>query len=82
MNYTAGAGVGNPTCVQYPTTDDSRTDSAKVFILDIVSMNTGQLIPDCAKNSTVVRIVDNDSKSSSVGTRTGRPLWWGECILA
>lgn len=69
VNYTAGNGSGDRTCVDYPTTSDDVAEGDEIFILDIVSLDAARLIPEMNFNTTVVQIMDNDRTFSSVRTQ-------------
>lgn len=71
VTYAAGSVVGNQTCFDYPTVNDDLAEGTEVFVFDLISSNSNQLTIIDAFDSTVVQIMDNDSKSSSMETRMG-----------
>ena len=69
VNYTAGSGMGDQTCFNYSTIDDTVTEYQELFVLDLISSDIDQLEPDDSTDATVILIIDNDSKFSLVGTK-------------
>ena len=65
----SGSGVGDVTCIPYPTNNDNVSEFEEIFVLDLRASDEELIDLDDAFDATVVVITDNDSKSSSVGIR-------------
>ena len=69
VDFMAGSDVGDVMCVPYPTINDNVSEFQEIFVLDLRASDEDLIELDDAFDATLVVIIDNDSKSCSVGTR-------------